>query len=65
LGPIGWMVPIINFLLGWLAYSETMTTARFIGFATVWLALVVVAIETVARARAERSIAQNETAISR
>ena len=65
LGPIGWMVPIINFLLGWLAYSETMTTARFIGFATVWLALVVVAVETVSRAHSERSIAQNETAISR
>ena len=59
------MVPIINFLLGWLAYSETMTTARFIGFATVWLAQVGVAVETAARARAERSLAQKETAISR
>ena len=54
LGPIGWMVPVINFLLGWLAYGETMTAARFIGFAIVWLALVAVAVETVLKARNER-----------
>lgn len=55
LGPIGWMVPVINFLLGWLAYGEQMTAARFIGFAIVWLALVAVAIETVFHARHEQT----------
>jgi chloramphenicol-sensitive protein RarD len=65
LGPIGWMVPVINFLLGWLAYGETMTPARFIGFAFVWLALVAVAVETVLRARNERSQKQPGVPLAR
>ena len=65
LGPIGWMVPVINFLLGWLAYGETMTPARFIGFAIVWLALVAVAVETVLRARNERSQKQPGVPLAR
>lgn len=65
LGPIGWMVPVINFLLGWLAYGETMTAARFIGFAIVWLALVAVAGETVLRARNERSQKQPGVPLAR
>ena len=65
LGPIGWMVPVINFLLGWLAYGETMTAARFIGFAIVWLALVAVAVETVLRTRNERSQKQPGVPLAR
>jgi len=65
LGPIGWMVPIINFLLGWLAYDEAMTPARFIGFATVWLALVAVAIETVLKARGQRIQSDHSIAVNR
>ena len=51
-GPIGWMVPIINLLLGWVAYGESMPALRLIGFALVWVALIGIAVETV---RAERS----------
>ena len=65
LGPIGWMVPIINFLLGWLAYDEAMTPARFIGFATVWLALVAVAIESVLKARGQRIQSDHSIAVNR
>jgi len=65
LGPIGWMVPIINFLLGWLAYNEAMTPARFVGFATVWLALVAVAVETVVKARGQRSQPDHSVAVTR
>jgi len=65
LGPIGWMVPIINFCLGWLAYGETMTVARFIGFAIVWLALVAVAVETVLRARNSRAQPHPDVAVAR
>jgi len=53
LGPIGWLVPIINLLLGWVAYGESMPALRLIGFALVWGALVGIAIETV---RSERSL---------
>ena len=47
LGPIGWMVPIINLALGWAVYGEDMPQVRLIGFALVWVALIAVAVETV------------------
>jgi chloramphenicol-sensitive protein RarD len=46
LGPLNYLVPIINFLLGWLVYDETLPAARVIGFALVWLALALVTYET-------------------
>ncbi|MFM8907812.1 MAG: EamA family transporter, partial [Actinomycetota bacterium] len=40
IGPMQYLVPVINFLLGWLAYEESMSTARFVGFLLVWVGLV-------------------------
>jgi chloramphenicol-sensitive protein RarD len=48
LGPLQFLVPIINFLLGWLVYDEPLPPERLAGFALVWVALVLV---TVDRAR--------------
>jgi chloramphenicol-sensitive protein RarD len=42
LGPLQFMVPSINFLLGWLVYGEDLPLSRFIGFALVWTGLAVV-----------------------
>lgn len=42
LGPLNLLVPVINFGLGWLLYNEPMPLDRVIGFAFVWVALVVV-----------------------
>ena len=42
LGPLNLLVPIINFGLGWLLYDEPVPLDRFIGFAVVWVALLVV-----------------------
>ena len=42
LGPLNLLVPVINFGLGWMLYDEPMPTDRLIGFAFVWVALVVV-----------------------
>ncbi len=39
LGPLQYLVPTINFLLGWLLYDEAIPTDRLAGFALVWLAL--------------------------
>lgn len=44
LGPLGWLIPIINFGLGWIAYNEDLPPARMVGFAMVWIALIIVAI---------------------
>ena len=40
IGPMQYLVPVINFLLGWLAYGEPMEASRFAGFLLVWVGLV-------------------------
>ena len=51
LGPLNLLVPIINFGLGWALYDEPMPTDRLIGFAFVWIALLVVIWDRIAHAR--------------
>ncbi len=51
LGPMQYLVPTINFLLGWLAYDEELPLWRVIGFALVWVGLVLVTVDTVRRSR--------------
>ena len=41
LGPMQYLVPSFNFLLGWLAYNEKLDLTRIIGFAFVWFGLVI------------------------
>jgi chloramphenicol-sensitive protein RarD len=50
LGPANYLVPIINFVLGWLVYDEPLSASRFAGFALVWVALMLVTLDTL-RAR--------------
>jgi len=45
LGPLNYLVPTINFLLGWGLYDEDLPLSRLVGFAFVWAALVVVTID--------------------
>lgn len=40
IGPMQYLVPVINFLLGWLAYGEPLEPSRFVGFMLVWFGLV-------------------------
>jgi chloramphenicol-sensitive protein RarD len=47
LGPANYLIPIINFLLGWLAFDEPLTTSRLVGFSLVWLALMLVAVDAI------------------
>jgi chloramphenicol-sensitive protein RarD len=47
LGPANYLVPLINFLLGWLAYGEALPPARVVGFLLVWIALALVTIDMV------------------
>jgi len=41
IGPMMYIVPSINFLLGWLAFHEDMPPSRFLGFALVWVGLAI------------------------
>jgi chloramphenicol-sensitive protein RarD len=54
LGPLNLIVPVINFGLGWLLYDEEMPAERVVGFAFVWVALIVVMYDRIRSARAAR-----------
>ncbi len=47
LGALQYLVPTINFLLGWLVYDEPLPLERLVGFALVWAALIAVAVDQV------------------
>lgn len=49
IGPMQYLVPIINFLLGWLAFGEPVDTIRFVGFFLVWIGLVCSFVDTLRR----------------
>lgn len=51
LGPTNYLVPLINFFLGWVIYDEPLPLARAIGFGLVWIALGLVTFETVRQHR--------------
>jgi len=61
-GLLQYLTPVLQFLIGWLAYHELMSTARWIGFALVWLALIVLTFDGVRLAR-RAPIAPDATAI--
>lgn len=52
LAPTQYVVPSINFLLGWLAYHEPLNTSRIVGFAMIWIALALITAETIVRSPA-------------
>jgi chloramphenicol-sensitive protein RarD len=54
LGPIQYSVPTINLLLGWLVYHEPLPPSRVVGFALVWIGLIVLTVDSLRRARANR-----------
>jgi chloramphenicol-sensitive protein RarD len=51
LGPMQYLIPTINFVLGWLVFHEDLPPERIVGFALVWAGLVLVTIDTVRVAR--------------
>ncbi len=54
LGPLQYLIPTVNFLLGWLVFHEDLPPTRVAGFALVWAALVLITIDLVSDERAER-----------
>lgn len=56
LGPMQYLIPTINFFLGWLMYHEPLPPSRVAGFALVWIGLIVMTVDTVhSRSRQGRS----------
>lgn len=51
LGLLQYLTPLLQFAIGVWWYGEEMPTARWVGFALVWLALVLLTVETVSHRR--------------
>lgn len=54
LGPLNYLVPSINFLLGWAVFGEDLPWSRVVGFAIVWAALAVVTVDRLRAGAAQR-----------
>lgn len=46
-GMFQYMTPIIQFLIGWAVFGEEMSPARWVGFAAVWLAVIMLLVDAV------------------
>jgi chloramphenicol-sensitive protein RarD len=55
IGPMQYIVPSMNFVIGWLLYDEALPTSRLIGFALVWVGLVVLTADSLRRAHRARA----------
>ncbi|MFM7046239.1 MAG: EamA family transporter RarD [Ilumatobacteraceae bacterium] len=55
IGPMQYIVPSMNFLLGWLVYGEELPASRFVGFALVWAGLALLTADTARRALGARA----------
>ena len=55
IGPMQYIVPSMNFVIGWLIYDESLPPTRFFGFALVWVGLIVLTVDSLRRARLART----------
>jgi chloramphenicol-sensitive protein RarD len=55
LGLIQFVAPILQFIIGVWVLNEPMTVERWIGFALVWLALIVLSVDSLVAARRRRA----------
>ena len=51
LGPMQYLIPTINFFLGWLLFDEALPVSRVVGFAMVWVGLGMITLDMVRRQR--------------
>jgi chloramphenicol-sensitive protein RarD len=47
LGPANYLIPVTNFLLGWLIFDEALPPSRVAGFVLVWCALILATVDMV------------------
>ena len=53
---IQYLTPILQFVIGAFVLHEAMPTSRWIGFALVWAALIILSTDTVVSGRARRAL---------
>lgn len=57
IGPLNYIVPTINFCLGWLVFHEALPPSRVVGFALVWVGLVIATADAARRSRLRATLA--------
>ena len=51
MGPLNYIVPTINFSLGWLVFHESLPPSRVAGFALIWVGLAIATADAARRSR--------------
>lgn len=65
IGPMQYIVPVVNFLLGWIVYNEDMQPERFIGFVLVWIGLACTFTDTIRNSDGRAARANDEATAAR
>ncbi|MEK0415285.1 MAG: hypothetical protein RL352_682 [Actinomycetota bacterium] len=65
IGPMQYIVPVVNFLLGWIVYNEDMQPERFVGFVLVWIGLACTFTDTIRNSDNRAARANDEAAAAR
>lgn len=58
IGPLNYIVPTINFCLGWLLFHEALPPSRIVGFALVWVGLAIATVDAARRSRARSGLVE-------
>jgi chloramphenicol-sensitive protein RarD len=58
IGPLNYIVPTINFCLGWLVFHEALPPSRIVGFALVWVGLAIATADAARRSRTKSTIVE-------
>ena len=58
LGPLQYLIPTINFFLGWALYDEELPWTRLVGFGLIWTALLILTVDGVRGTVARRAAAR-------
>jgi chloramphenicol-sensitive protein RarD len=58
IGPLNYIVPTINFCLGWLVFHEDLPPSRVVGFALVWIGLAIATGDAARRSRIKSAVVE-------
>ena len=64
-GLLGYLTPVLQFLIGWQLYGEPMNPMRMLSFGLIWTALVIFIVEGVRAGRAAMQARRDEAAAPR
>ena len=58
IGPLNYIVPTINFCLGWMVFHEELPPSRVVGFALVWVGLAIATVDAARRSLIKSTVVE-------